>query len=215
MSMKRIRLLHPHEKHRKVDTITPAEEASAAPAAAARRHRCPWLPGDRAARARAPGVLGGSQGAEWAAVGAGFAPCGRGGRAHHHGAVGAAGPTQLDVTGVGCSRLTGDRAAPARAPSGLGGPQGAEWAAVGAGFAPCERGGRARTTTVRPGQLVRLDVVGMGVEGAHRATARRRCVRPARRTGKRVPARNGKFARRQGKKVFRATLLALALLDSA
>ena len=73
----------------------------------------------------------------------------------------------------------------------------------------------ARTTTVRPGQLVRLDVVGMGVEGAHRATARRRCVRPARRTGKRVPARNRKFARRQGKKAFRATLLALALLDSA
>ena len=80
---------------------------------------------------------------------------------------------------------------------------------------PCGCGGRARTTTVWPGQLVRLDVVGMGVEGAYRATARCWCVRPARRTGKRVPARNGKVARRQGKKVFRATLLALALLDSA
>ena len=85
---KRIRVLRPHEKHHPMSHVTNARrrrgERRAPPPRA--RHRCSRLPGDRVARARPPGGRGGPRGSECVAAGAGTAPCGRGGRAHHRGA---------------------------------------------------------------------------------------------------------------------------------
>ena len=110
-------------------------------------------------------------------------------------------------------KLPGDRAARARPPGGRGDPQGAEWASAASGPVPCRHVGRGHHRSAAgatgPAQASRGRGCGCGGHAK-----RRRRDGPARWAGERVPAVNGRVARRCGTKAFRATLLASALLDS-